>query len=265
MKKKNKSTPKANVHTNRQYLVNKISDAMRIKYSNFFTAANYDEKTLKEDIDQLITTQYYSKDPKDVFKPIETNILDIVKKKNPQLQVKIKKARKLPQIKYTKDKYQEADDLDKEKENNLTPVTTKKTKPKSQKYYSVKKTNKPNNKIENLGNENNQIQLTEVKNNNNNINNVSEIENKNEEINNTMYRLQQEYGVKHTLVDELNNKMKYDPNIQYLNEEQKLYEQELKEKKQKKILEQNKYLNDLKIQIEQRNKLRELEKQNKMK
>ena len=81
MKKKNKSTPKANVHTNRKYLVNKISDAMRIKYSNFFTAANYDEKTLKEDIDQLITTQYYSKDPKDVFKPIETNILDIVKKK----------------------------------------------------------------------------------------------------------------------------------------------------------------------------------------
>ena len=114
--RRNKSLSKNNLKVNRQNLINKISDAMSIKYSNFFTAANYDNKTLKDDVAKLLTTQYYSKDPRDVFKPIESNILDIVKKKNPQLQVKIKKARKLPEIKFTKDKYQEADEIEKEKE-----------------------------------------------------------------------------------------------------------------------------------------------------
>ena len=105
--RKNKSTSKNNYKINRQNLVNKISDAMNVKYRNFFAAAKYDSKTLKEDIDKLISTQYYSKDPRDVFKPIETNILNLVKQKNPHLQVKVQKARKLPEIKYTKDKYQE--------------------------------------------------------------------------------------------------------------------------------------------------------------
>ena len=68
---------------------------------------------MKEDVGNLLSTQYYDKDPRDVFKPIETNILDIVKLKNPNLQVKVKKARKLPEIKYTKDKYQEADEAEK--------------------------------------------------------------------------------------------------------------------------------------------------------
>ena len=120
--KKNKNTPKNDFIHNRQSLINKISDALSMKYSNFFAAANYDTQTLKDDIGKLLSTQYYSKDPRDVFKPIESNILDIVKKNNPNLQVKIKKARKLPEIKYTKDKYQEADEagrgfeIEKEKE-----------------------------------------------------------------------------------------------------------------------------------------------------
>ena len=107
---------------NRQNLVNKMSDALSIKYSNFFQAANYDTQTLKDDIGKLLSTQYYSKDPRDVFKPIEQNILDIVKQKNPNLQVKIKKARKLPEIKYTKDKYQEADEAGKSIEEKCKNV-----------------------------------------------------------------------------------------------------------------------------------------------
>ena len=118
--KKGKNIPRNKFVQNRQSLINKMSDALSIKYSNFFAAANYDTQTLKEDIGNLLSTQYYSKDPRDVFKPIESNILDIVKQKNPNLQVKIKKARKLPEIKYTKDKYQEADEferyIEKEKE-----------------------------------------------------------------------------------------------------------------------------------------------------
>ena len=81
MKSKNKSKTRNNSTVNRQNLVNKISNAMSLKYNNFFTAAKYDIKTLKEDVDKLLTTQYYSKDPRDVFKPIESNILDIVKKR----------------------------------------------------------------------------------------------------------------------------------------------------------------------------------------
>ena len=102
--------------------INKISDALSLKYNNFFTAANYDTKTLKEDIEKLLSTQYYSKDPRDVFKPIEQNILDIVKQKNPNLQVKVKKARKLPEIKYTKDKYQEADEVEKHVEKEKEKI-----------------------------------------------------------------------------------------------------------------------------------------------
>ena len=117
MMKKNKSIPKNNYIRNRTNLINQISDAMIMKYNNVFTVANYDNKTLKEDVGKLLSTKYCTKNPKDIFKPIESNILAIVKKKNPNLQIRIKKARKLPEIKYTRDKYQEADEIEKKKEN----------------------------------------------------------------------------------------------------------------------------------------------------
>ena len=116
---------------------------MNMKYSNFFTCANYDTKTLKEDIGRLLSTQYCTKDPREVFKPIESSILDIVKKKNPNLQVKVKKARKLPEIKYTQDKYQEADNIEREKEKEKeisSRPSINKIRPK-QKYVSAKKIN----------------------------------------------------------------------------------------------------------------------------
>ena len=153
--KKNKNSSKNNFVQNRQSLINKISDALSLKYNNFFTAANYDTQTLKEDIGRLLSTQYYSKDPRDVFKPIETNILDIVKQKNPNLQVKIKKARKLPEIKYTKDKYQEADEGE-----NVIEKDIKKSKinPAQKKSASMGKkainANKQKNLIEKSKNDN---------------------------------------------------------------------------------------------------------------
>ena len=262
--KKNRSTSKSNTKFNRQSLINKISDAMSIKYSNFFTAAKYDTKTLKEDVGRLLSTQYYTKDPRDVFKPIESNILEIVKAKNPQLQVKVKKARKLPEIKYTKDKYQEADDLDKEKEekNNSKSVVRHKSKALTQKNNLNKKTNTiKENKDKNKEN-NNKIQLTDINNNNNNDNNINNNNNENgkKEENNTTYKILEDYGFKHTLLDQLNNRKKYDPAIKIIDEENKLYEKEQKEKKQKKLLEQQNYLNDLKIQIEERKKKKEQEK-----
>ena len=45
-----------------------------------------------------------------------------------------------------------------------------------------------------------------------------------------MYKIQEEYGIKHTLVDQLNNRIKYDPSIKILDDETKLYEKENKNK-----------------------------------
>jgi len=240
--RKNKTTLKSSLGLSRQKLINKISDAMRIKYSNFFTIAKYDDKSLKDDIGKLLTTQYYSKDPKDVFKPIESNILDIVKKKNPTLQIKVKKARKLPQIKYTKDKYQEADQLDKEKE-----------KIKDTHLKKAKSTN-PNNL---MSNEEHKKVYDSIR------NNSSDNKSNGNVLNNTL-RIKEEYGNRHTLVDRLKYKIKYDPIIQYIKEDQEKYKKEQEEIKQRKILEQNKYLNDLKSQIEEKDKLKEQERKLKL-
>lgn len=244
--RKNKTTLKSSSDLNRYKLINKISDAMRLKYSNFFTIAKYDEKSLKDDINKLLTTQYYSKDPKDIFKPIESNILNIVKKKNPNLQVKIKKARKLPQIKYSKDKYQEADQLEKEKDK-----VKEKEKEKDTHLKKAKSTNP-----------NNLMSKEEYKKVYDSLRNNSS-DNKGDGLRNTL-RIKEEYGNRHTLVDKLKYKIKYDPIIQYIKEDQEKYKKEQEEIKQKKILEQNKYLNDLKTQIEERDKIKEQEKKLKL-
>ena len=262
--KKNKNSSKNNFVQNRQSLINKISDALSLKYSNFFTAANYDTQTLKEDIGRLLSTQYYSKDPRDVFKPIETNILDIVKQKNPNLQVKIKKARKLPEIKYTKDKYQEADEgenvIDKEKD-----IKKNKINPTQKKSVSIGKkainTNKQKNLIEKSKNDNKIGKNKEDNTSNNKVQGKKDENKNNKQMSDSLYKIEKEYGVKHTLVDQLKSRIKYDPSVKYIDEEKKLYEKEQEEKKQKKILQQSRYLNELKTQIEEKGKLKEQERQ----
>ena len=210
-KNKNKVSSKNNFVKNRQNLVNKMSDALNIKYSNFFQAANYDTQSLKDDIGKLLSTQYYSKDPRDVFKPIEQNILEIVKQKNPNLQVKVKKARKLPEIKYTKDKYQEADEAGKAIENDKE-IKKPKNNNIAQKKGVSKGNKDKNSKIK--GNEKNKNddkdnkgEINTEKSKGDNINNKKE---KNKEIKNdeniknkgmsdSMYKIENEYGVKHII------------------------------------------------------------------
>ena len=275
MKKgKNKSASKNNFIHERQNLINKMCNALSLKYNNFFQAANYDTKTLKEDIEKLLSTQYYSKDPRDVFKPIEQNILDIVKQKNPNLQVKVKKARKLPEIKYTKDKYQEADEaaggIEKEK-----PVEIKKNKNVNQKKgVPVGKKGNNNIKAKNINekgkNENKEKKgeinkATDKQNNNKDKEVMKDVNIDNMPLSESIYKIENEYGVKHTLVDNLKSRIKYDPTVKYLDEEQKQYKKEQEEKKQQKILQQSKYLNELKSQIEEKDKLKEQEKQIKIK
>ena len=270
--KRGKNTPKNNFVQNRQSLINKMSDALSIKYSNFFAAANYDTQQLKEDIGNLLSTQYYSKDPRDVFKPIESNILDIVKQKNPNLQVKIKKARKLPEIKYTKDKYQEADEfergIDKEKEKEKEKdIKKSKSNQRQNKAGSTMKKNSINiNKKENGEKNKNINKDNKVENTNNKLKEkIKEENDKNKEMSDSTYKIENEYGIKHTLVDLLKSRIQYDPSIKNIDEEQKLYQKEQEEKKQKKILQQSKYLSELKSQIEEKDKIKQQERQIKMK
>jgi hypothetical protein len=270
--KKSKNGSKNNFVQNRPSLINKMSDALSIKYSNFFAAANYDTQTLKDDIGRLLSTQYYSKDPRDVFKPIESNILDIVKQKNPNLQVKIKKARKLPEIKYTKDKYQEADEfekgIDKEKEKEKEVKKGKNTHGQNRSNTTGKKSiiNKKANGAEKIKNSNKDNSKKEAENANNKLKEKNKEENnKNKEMSDSTYKIQNEYGIKHTLVDLLKSRIQYDPTTKYIDEEQKLYQKEQEEKKQKKILQQSKYLNDLKTQIEEKDKLKAQDRLVKMK
>ena len=270
--KKGKNTPRNKFVQNRQSLINKMSDALSIKYSNFFAAANYDTQTLKEDIGNLLSTQYYSKDPRDVFKPIESNILDIVKQNNPNLQVKIKKARKLPEIKYTKDKYQEADEFEryiekeKEKEKEKDIKKSKNNQRQNKASSIVKKNNININKKENGTDKNKNINNdNKVENNNKLKEKTKEENNKNKEMSDSTYKIENEYGIKHTLVDLLKSRIQYDPSIKNMDEEQKLYQKEQEEKKQKKILQQSKYLSELKSQIEEKDKIKQQERQIKMK
>ena len=275
MKKgKNKSASKNNFIHERQNLINKMCNALSLKYNNFFQAANYDTKTLKEDIEKLLSTQYYSKDPRDVFKPIEQNILDIVKQKNPNLQVKVKKARKLPEIKYTKDKYQEADEaaggIEKEKHVEIKKnnnINQKKGVPVGKKGNNNIKAKNTNEKVKNENKEKKgEInKATDKQNNNKDKEVMKDVNIDNMPLSESIYKIENEYGVKHTLVDNLKSRIKYDPTVKYLDEEQKQYKKEQEEKKQQKILQQSKYLNELKSQIEEKDKLKEQEKQIKIK
>ena len=97
----------------KNYLVNKITTAMKMKYDDAFNQINYSETQLRRDIQNLITTQYYSWHPKDVFLPVEKDLLSILKKRNPNVEIKVKKARYIERPTPVMDKYQEAD-LDEE-------------------------------------------------------------------------------------------------------------------------------------------------------
>ena len=267
---KGRSAPKLDSFAQRKNLIKKLSEAIKIKYNNVFTVAKYDDNTLKNDIDKLLSTQYCNKDPREVFKPIETDILKIVKTKNPQLKIQVKKARKLPEIKYKLDKYQEADAIG-EHDFNTEPNKLK-DKTKSKSKPTLKKANTVNKKKENSCIDvevKKDVAVSEVVENKNceDKNNLEGLNTEVEEIKespvvqDTMYRIEQTYGTPHKLVDRYREKMKYYPTSQSIAEENLLYEKEKKLQKQQKMEAYQKYLDELKIQIEEKNKRIEKERQ----
>ena len=65
--------------TNVKMNVTRIANALKVKYKNIFTVANYNDTTLLKDIETLLNTKYKTASPKEVFKPIEEEILNIIR------------------------------------------------------------------------------------------------------------------------------------------------------------------------------------------
>ena len=109
--KLSQSLPKNNINKaeKKSYLLHKISDALQIKYSNAFSEANYNPDELNKDIETLITTKYCNWPPRQVFNPIEKEIINKVKTKAPNVEMKVKKARFIKREIPLYDKYEEAD------------------------------------------------------------------------------------------------------------------------------------------------------------
>ena len=98
----------------KKYLVNKISSALKLKYKDDFIKRNYQDKDLLKDISDLISTQYYSWKPKELFNPIEQNFLQVMKKKNLSLDLNNNKKQN-KSFSSLIDKYKKADNEEKKK------------------------------------------------------------------------------------------------------------------------------------------------------
>ena len=266
MKRNSKSNSRSNINqnkknhqANKKYLASKISDAMKMKYSKVFTEANYDDKNLQSDIEKLITTQYSAWNPKDLFNPIETEVLEKIKQKNPKIKIQVPKARKLAPIKYQYDKYQEADKAEQENLENKENKETKKEEKKDE-----KKEEKNLNKI-------NKIKQINQKQNKSNIkkNDTPSRKSKSTTKSNLSYiiikpyyqnikpSIQKENDVHHELVDRLNYIREHDFGNELVAEDKRLLEKEKEEEKAIKINKKNQLLKLINAQKEENDKKKE--------
>ena len=218
---------------NKPYLVQKISQALQIKYDKAFEEANYTNDNLKNDVENLINTQYANWNVKKIFEPVEKDILNIVKNKSPNVELKVKKARYIPRDYSNIDKYQEADMEEKNKNNNLDnnnnktikkriyPHKLEKKDIKNKTIPNKNKTNNNNNINKNTNNKNNTINQnnknnTINQNNNNNINIIT-----NNPMNATTDSIDEFYKTRHDLRDAYIERIKYDNQAKYYESENK--------------------------------------------
>ena len=77
----------------RSYLINKLTDALYMKYNNIFFTIGYSKDMIKFEIDNLISEKDLILSPNELFKPIEIAILDIIRKKFPNKNLEVKKSK----------------------------------------------------------------------------------------------------------------------------------------------------------------------------
>jgi len=243
--RKNKNKSCINLNSIRQNLTNKIKEALMLKYRNYFSQIKYDSKSLTEDINSFIQKENNSKDPKVIFNEIELNIMNKIKSKSPAIKLD-HKTQKLPPIKTPK----------------ATLNFSNLNKPKNLLYGNHYRT------INSLGLKNGRHfkNNKKISGRNNDPKLIRVILNRLEKDKDESITLKiQGNSTRHVLVDRLKNLLKYDMSWKNVNEDTKLYEKEQEEKRINKKLQQNKYLNELKTQIQEKDKIKEEEKKNKIK
>ena len=69
-------------------LVKKFAEELKQKYGKTLTEVEYLDSDLEKDIEDLIVTQYFSLEPEELYNPIEQDILNKIKEKNPDIEIK---------------------------------------------------------------------------------------------------------------------------------------------------------------------------------
>ena len=123
----------------RSYLINKLTDALYVKYNNIFFSIGYSKNMIKTEIDNLISEKDLLLSPNELFKPIEIAILDIIRKKFPKKILEAKKAKGSKNINLNENKiFKEKIDNDEDIINNLNNYAQKTNKQIFSRNHSVK-------------------------------------------------------------------------------------------------------------------------------
>ena len=72
----------------KEELIKSISEKLKKKYGTTLKEVEYSDEDLEKDIEELIVTQYFSLEPEELFNPIEQDILNKIKEKNPEIEIK---------------------------------------------------------------------------------------------------------------------------------------------------------------------------------
>ena len=250
----------------RKYIINKISDVIRVKYDNIFLEINYNDPELKKDVEELMKPEYYSMNPKDILQPIEKELINKLKEKYPDKEFKVQKARVVKRKTPLMDKYHEAD-LEEEKKNNKLLEEKKEQKEKKlkellekKKYNTLsnnkrKKTKKSFAKGQKIDfSYNEPINIEEI------TNNLIYTKPPIQKIKPQVEKyVNNQIEKRHDLLDILKAKMEHNSQTNF-EEENKKYENELKLEKKRKEEERNKLLEILQLQIKEKEQMKKLEK-----
>jgi hypothetical protein len=249
----------------KQYLVKKISDALRVKYDNIFLEINYSDSDIQKDVKESMKTQYNTMSPKDILQPIENDVINKLKEKYPNIDFKVKKARVVKKKQYLLDKYQESDNEEEKKQNKLLEEMNE-LKEKKKKELSERKLYNHNSfriklKKQSFGkgkkfdfSYREPIDFEKIENNLLNTKPIiqkikPQIENY---INNTIEG-------RHDLLDILKAKMEHSQS-NLNNDEKNLYENELRLEKEKKEEQMNEIQGILKMQMLEKEQMKRLKK-----
>jgi len=123
----------------RTYLINKLTDALYMKYNNIFFSIGYSKNMIKTEINNLISEKDLLLSPNDLFKPIEMAILDIIRKKFPKKILKAKKEKGSNNINLNENKiFKEKIDIDEDIIDNLNNYNQKSNNQIFSRNHSVK-------------------------------------------------------------------------------------------------------------------------------